>query len=250
MGTQPNPVADPAGSDVTVTDTTCAGTAPDGTAPDDTGRGRRSGHTAVRRRGPSTLFVALLLLTALIAASVAEDPETVLPRDTTILVERHADPEAGITIPVPVGWAPVDDPVFGSTQLVPGAGKSDYQARILAGRLGPDIPAAAISDDQGAATALAETVVSYVLGAQGQRDDQREVDIANKVGNGHATSYIMLPSGVTGDAGGLVYVAVFGPSGDRRWVVYITETPTKAPSARWVDRIVHDIEPLEPETAE
>ena len=240
MVTQPHPVTDPPGSDPADSDRSRDGAE----------RGGRSGHTAVRRRGPSTLLVALLLLSVLIAAAVAENPETVLPRDTTILVERHADPDAGITLPVPVGWTPVPEPDFGSTQLVPATGQPDYQAKILAGRLTPDIPASAITDDQGAATALAETVVAYVLGARGQRDEQRDIRVDNKVGTGHATSYVLRASGAAGDAGGLVYVAVFGPQDDRRWLVYLTETPTKAPSARWVDRIVHDIQPFEPEPAE
>lgn len=200
--------------------------------------------TEERRRGPSTLAVSLFMIAALLASSVASDPTTVLPRDTTILVERHPDRAAGIEIPMPVGWQSTGTPAFGSTELEPTPGESAYRATILAGRLGPDVPASAITDDRGAATALAETIEEYVLHISGTRDEQRDVEVHNGVGAGHATSFVVSPNG--GDTGGgLVYVAVFGDGADRAWLAYITETPSDAPEPRWMDRVVHDVVPYE-----
>ena len=198
--------------------------------------------TPEEKRGPRTIHVALVLLAALLIVAVATDPASVLPRDSTLHGAHYTDETSGLAISVPVGWQTVGDPELGSVRLVPvGTGRA-MNTRILAGTLDPGIAAAAISEDQGAATALAETVQQYVLGISGTRDEQQVTEIQNEAGDGAAISYVLVPDDPsTADAGGLVYAAVFGSEGRRWWVAYVTTEQRSTPGTRWMDKIVNDI---------
>lgn len=198
--------------------------------------------TPEEKRGPSTVHVALALLAALLVIAVATNPASVLPRDSTLHGEYHVDEESGLELQVPVGWRVSSDTEFGTVQIRPiGTGRA-LDTRILAGPLDTTIAAAAISDDQGAATALAETIQLYVLGVSGIRDEQRTVPVENEAGTGAAVSYVVVPDGFADhDAGGLVYSAVFGSEDDRWWIAYVTTSQQSAPGIRWMDRIVGNV---------
>lgn len=198
--------------------------------------------TPEEKRGPSTVHVALALLAGLLIVAVATNPASVLPRDSTLHGAHHHDEESGLEIQVPVGWRVIDDAEFGTLQMRPvGTGRA-LDTRILAGPLDPGIAAAAIADDRGAATALAETVQMYVLDVTGTRDEERVVDVDNQVGTGAAVSYVVAPEGIADqDSGGLVYVAVFGSEGRRWWVAYVTTAQQSAPGIRWMDRMVDHV---------
>ena len=198
--------------------------------------------TPEEKRGPKTVYVALGLLAALLCLTVATDPTSVLPRDSTLAGSHYTDEASGLQISIPVGWRAFGEPELGSVRLAPvGTGRA-LTTRILAGRLEPGIAAAAISDNQGAATALAETVQQYVLGISGVRDEKRVTEIANKAGDGAAISYVVVSDDpAASDVGGLVYAAVFGSEGRRWWVAYVTTEQQSTPGTRWMDRIVNDI---------
>lgn len=198
--------------------------------------------TPEEKRGPRTVHVALGLLAALLVAAVATNPASVLPRDSTLSGTYYVDEDSGLELQVPVGWRVIDDPEFGSVQLRPvGTGRA-LDTRILAGPLDAGIAAAAITDDQGAATALAETIQLYVLGVSGTRDEQRVVPVDNEAGTGAAISYVVVPDGIPDqDSGGLVYTAVFGSEDSRWWVAYVTTAQQSAPGVRWMDRVVDHV---------
>ena len=198
--------------------------------------------TPEEKRGPRTVHVALGLLAALLVAAVATNPASVLPRDSTLAGTYYVDEGSGLELQVPVGWRVIDDPEFGSVQLRPvGTGRA-LDTRILAGPLDAGIAAAAITDDQGAATALAETIQLYVLGVSGTRDEQRVVPVDNEAGTGAAISYVVVPDGIPDqDSGGLVYTAVFGSEDSRWWVAYVTTAQQSAPGVRWMDRVVDHV---------
>ena len=198
--------------------------------------------TPEEKRGPRTIHVALGLLAALLILAVATDPTSVLPRDSTLHGANYTDEASGLQIPVPVGWQPLGEPELGSVRLVPVGTGHALDTRILAGTLDSNIAASAISDDEGAAIALAETVQQYVLGISGTRDEKQVTEIENDAGDGAAVSYVLVPSDdATSDAGGLVYAAVFGSQGSRWWVAYVTTEQQSTPGTRWMDRIVNDI---------
>jgi len=197
--------------------------------------------TPEERRGPRTIHVALMLLAALLVVSTVSDPELVLPRDSTLSGAHHADEESGLDVPVPVGWRVDDEAAFGSVQMVPLGTGNALSTRLLAGRLEPGNAAAAISDDRGAATALAELVQQYVMGVSGTRDDLRMVDVANDLGTGASVSYVVVPTDGDEDGGGLVYAAVFGSGDERSWLAYLTTSQTSTPGPGWVDRLVGDV---------
>lgn len=198
--------------------------------------------TPEEKRGPRTIHVALGLLAALLLVAVITDPTSVLPRDSTLHGALHTDQTSGLEIPVPVGWHAIGDPELGSVRLIPAGTGHALDTRILAGTLDQGIAAAAISDDEGAATALAETVQQYVLGVSGTRDERRISEIDNEAGEGAAVSYVLVPENpeAAGD-GGLVYSAVFGSEGRRWWVAYVTTAQQSTPGPPWMDRIVNDI---------
>lgn len=198
--------------------------------------------TPEENRGPRTIHVALGLLALLIVVAVATAPESVLPRDSTLHGDYHLDQASGLEIVVPVGWRARADAEFGSLELVPvGSGRA-VDTRILAGALEPGIAAAAIADNEGAATALAETIQQYVLGVTGVRDDRRTATVENEAGSGASVSYVVVPDDPARlDAGGLVYTAVFGNSGQRWWVAYVTTEQQSSPGARWMGRIVEHV---------
>ncbi|KAA0918122.1 hypothetical protein FQ137_01665 [Dietzia sp. ANT_WB102] len=197
--------------------------------------------TPEEKHGPRTVYVALALLAALLIISVATDPASVLPRDSTLHGAYHLDKASGLELQVPVGWRVQSNAEFGTVEMRPvGTGRA-LDTRILAGPLESGIAAAAIDDDQGAATALAETVQMFVLGVTGVRDEQRTVPVANEAGTGASISYVVAPSGVDHDSGGLVYAAVFGSEGRRWWVAYVTTAQRSAPGIRWMDRIVDHV---------
>ncbi|MGN0101576.1 hypothetical protein [Dietzia sp. CH92] len=200
--------------------------------------------TPEEKRGPRTVHVALGLLALLLIVAVATTPASVLPRDSTLHGEHHVDEESGLELAVPVGWRVVSDAEIGSVQLVPvGTGRA-LDTRILAGALEPGIAAAAISDDQGAATALAETIQLYVLGVSGIRDERRVTRVDNDLGTGAAVSYVVVPDEFADlDSGGLVYTAVFGEEGRRWWVAYVTTSQQSAPGVKWMDDIVDGVRP-------
>lgn len=199
--------------------------------------------TPEEKRGPRTIHVALLLLAALLAVSVVSSPEMVLPRDSTLHGQRHVDEVSGLDVPVPVGWR-VDDSgaaEFGSVRMAPTGTGQALSTRILAGRLDPGNAAAAIADDQGAATALAELVQQYVLAVTGTRDDARVADVSNDLGTGVSVSYVVVPTDGGEGTGGLVYAAVFGSGSERSWLAYLTTSQTSAPGPSWVDRLVGNV---------
>lgn len=200
--------------------------------------------TPEEKRGPRTVHVALGLLALLLIVAVATTPASVLPRDSTLHGEHHVDEESGLELAVPVGWRVVSDAEIGSVQLVPvGTGRA-LDTRILAGALEPGIAAAAISDDQGAATALAETIQLYVLGVSGIRDERRVTRVDNDLGTGAAVSYVVVPDEFADlDSGGLVYTAVFGEEGRRWWMAYVTTSQQSAPGVKWMDDIVDGVRP-------
>ena len=198
--------------------------------------------TPEEKRGPRTVHVALGLLAALLVAAVATNPASVLPRDSTLSGTYYVDEDSGLELQVPVGWRVIDDPEFGSVQLRPDGTGRALDTRILAGPLDAGIAAAAITDDQGAATALAETIQLYVLGVSGTRDEQRVVPVDNEAGTGAAISYVVVPDGIPDqDSGGLVYTAVFGSEDSRWWVAYVTTAQQSAPGVRWMDRVVDHV---------
>lgn len=198
--------------------------------------------TPEEKRGPRTVHVALGLLAALLVAAVATNPASVLPRDSTLSGTYYVDEGSGLELQVPVGWRVIDDPEFGSVQLRPDGTGRALDTRILAGPLDAGIAAAAITDDQGAATALAETIQLYVLGVSGTRDEQRVVPVDNEAGTGAAISYVVVPDGIPDqDSGGLVYTAVFGSEDSRWWVAYVTTAQQSAPGVRWMDRVVDHV---------
>ncbi|MFS4488625.1 APA family fibronectin-binding glycoprotein [Dietzia kunjamensis] len=198
--------------------------------------------TPEEERGPRTVHVALGLLAALLVAAVATNPASVLPRDSTLSGTYYVDEGSGLELQVPVGWRVIDDPEFGSVQLRPDGTGRALDTRILAGPLDAGIAAAAITDDQGAATALAETIQLYVLGVSGTRDEQRVVPVDNEAGTGAAISYVVVPDGIPDqDSGGLVYTAVFGSEDSRWWVAYVTTAQQSAPGVRWMDRVVDHV---------
>lgn len=198
--------------------------------------------TPEEKRGPRTIHVALGLLAALLILAVATDPTSVLPRDSTLHGAHYTDETSGLKIAVPVGWRALGEPELGSVRLVPVGTGHALDTRILAGTLDPGIAASAISDDEGAAIALAETVQQYVLGISGTRDEKQVTEIENDAGDGAAVSYVLVPDdAATTDAGGLVYAAVFGSQGSRWWVAYVTTEQQSTPGTRWMDRIVNDI---------
>ena len=201
--------------------------------------------TPEEKSGPRTIHVALAMLALLLVVAVSADPASVLPRDSILDGAVHVDPESGLELPVPVGWRVEEDPGFGSVQLVPDRSETRPEAQILAGVLEPGIAAAAISDDQGAATALAETVQQYILGVSGTRDDMRRSTVDNPAGRGAAVAYVVVPSGTEdAHAGGLVYAAVFGTQNQRWWIAYTSTSQQSAPGTRWMDRIVDDVRPV------
>ena len=198
--------------------------------------------TPEEKRGPRTIHVALGLLALLIVVSVATSPESVLPRDSTLHGSYHVDEESGLEVLVPVGWQARENSEFGSLELVPvGSGRAQ-DTRIFAGALEPGIAAAAIADNEGAATALAETAQQYILGVTGVRDDRRTTIVENEAGRGVSVSYVVVPDDpAMADAGGLVYAAVFGPPGERWWVAYVTTAQQSSPGPRWMGRIVDHV---------
>ena len=198
--------------------------------------------TPEEKKGPRTIHVVLAMLAALLIVAVAADPASVLPRDSTLDGAHHLDQESGLEVPVPVGWQVEDDPGFGTIQIVPTGSGPHPETQILAGVLEPGIAAAAIADDQGAATALAETVQQYILGVSGTRDDKHSSSVDNDAGRGAAIAYVVVPTGEEeAHAGGLVYAAVFGSEGRRWWMAYISTSQQAAPGTRWMDRIVDDV---------
>ena len=198
--------------------------------------------TPEEKRGPRTVHVALGLLAALLVAAVATNPASVLPRDSTLSGTYYVDEGSGLELQVPVGWRVIDDPEFGSVQLRPDGTGRALDTRILAGPLDAGIAAAAITNDQGAATALAETIQLYVLGVSGTRDEQRVVPVDNEAGTGAAIAYVVVPDGIPDqDSGGLVYTAVFGSEDSRWWVAYVTTAQQSAPGVRWMDRVVDHV---------
>lgn len=198
--------------------------------------------TPEEKRGPRTIHVVLFLLAALLIVSVATDPASVLPRDSTLHGERHVDEQSGLELAVPVGWRISSGADFGTVEMVPTDSGRNHDTRILAGRLEPGNAAAAVADDQGAATALAEIIQQYVLGVDGTRDDRRTAEVSNDAGEGRSISYIVVPdTREQEDEGGLIYAAVFGDADERWWLSYMTSSQGAAPSAHWVDRIVDDI---------
>lgn len=198
--------------------------------------------TPEEKRGPRTIHVALGLLALLIVVSVATTPEAVLPRDSTLHGTYHADEESGLEVVVPVGWRARENSEFGSLELVPVGSERAQNTRIFAGTLEPGIAAAAIADNEGAATALAETVQQYILGVTGVRDDRRTTIVENEAGSGASVSYVVVPDDpARADDGGLVYAAVFGSPGQRWWVAYVTTAQQSSPGIRWMGRIVDHI---------
>ncbi|AVM64264.1 hypothetical protein M3B38_14560 [Dietzia cinnamea] len=198
--------------------------------------------TPEEKRGPRTVHVALGLLAFLLIVAVATNPASVLPRDSTLHGEHHLDVDSGLELSVPVGWRVVSDAELGSLQIVPVGTGHALETRILAGALEPGIAAAAIADDQGAATALAETIQLYILGVSGIRDERRVTRVANDAGTGAAVSYVVVPDEFADlDSGGLVYTAVFGSEGRRWWVAYVTTAQQSAPGVKWMDKIVDSI---------
>lgn len=198
--------------------------------------------TPEEKRGPRTVHVALGLLAFLLIVAVATNPASVLPRDSTLHGAHHLDVDSGLELSVPVGWRVVSDAEFGSLQLVPVGTGHALETRILAGALEPGIAAAAIADDQGAATALAETIQLYILGVSGIRDERRVTRVDNEAGTGAAVSYVVVPDEFADlDSGGLVYTAVFGSEGRRWWVAYVTTSQQSAPGVKWMDKIVDSI---------
>lgn len=198
--------------------------------------------TPEEKRGPTTLHVALALLVALLVAAAIANPTAVLPRDSTLHGEAMHDEESGLQISVPVGWRVRDDADFGTMHLVPTGSGRALDTRIMVGVLEPGIAAAAIDDDLGAATALAETIQQYVLDVSGTRDERRTTPVENEAGDGAAISYVVIPEGIEDTAaGGLVYTAVFGTDDRRWWVSYVTTSQHSAPGVRWMDRIVANI---------
>lgn len=198
--------------------------------------------TPEEKRGPTTLHVALALLGALLIAAVAANPSAVLPRDSTLHGENHVDEESGLEIAIPVGWRVRENATFGTMELVPTGSGQALDTRILVGTLEPGIAAAAIDDDLGAATALAETIQQYLLNVSGARDDRRTTPVENNAGDGSAISYVVIPDGIEDTtAGGLVYSAVFGSDQRRWWAAYVTTSQHSAPGVRWMDRIVSNI---------
>lgn len=198
--------------------------------------------TPEEKRGPRTIHVALFLLATLLIVSVLTEPTAVLPRDSTLHDERHVDDISGLEVSIPVGWRVDSTPEFGSVEIVPTDAGGTPETRILAGRLDEGIAAAAITDAQGAATALAETVQLYVMEVNGSRDDQRTHQVSNEVGEGAAVSYVVVPSPTSNQgSGGLVYAAVFGNGDERWWLSYMTSSQGSAPGPDWVDQIVDDV---------
>ncbi|MFN3338501.1 MAG: hypothetical protein ACK40Z_02255 [Dietzia sp.] len=198
--------------------------------------------TPEEKRGPRTIHVALALLAALLIVAVASDPASVLPRDSTLHGAHHLDEESGLEIAVPIGWQIIGQPEIGSIQMVPVGSGHALDTRIIAGVLEPGIAAAAIADDQGAATALAEIIQLYLMGVTGTRDEQRVTGVLNEAGDGASVSYVLVPDGAEdATAGGLVYAAVFGSEGRRWWVAYVTTAQQSTPGPRWMDRIVNDV---------
>lgn len=211
-------------------------TAPEDETPD------ASHLTPEEKRGPRTIHVAIGLLTLLIVVSVINSPESVLPRDSTLAGNYVADASSDLEIVVPVGWESVDDVEFGSLELVPVDSGNDPETRIFAGALDSGMPAAAIADNEGAATALAETVQQYILGVRGIRDDKRTFDVVNELGTGAAVSYVVVPEDPAQVAdGGLIFAAVFGTPEERWWVAYMSTSQQSAPGPRWMSRIVNSI---------
>ncbi|MFN3601587.1 MAG: hypothetical protein ACK4UY_09390 [Dietzia sp.] len=198
--------------------------------------------TPEEKRGPRTIHVALALLAALLIMAVATDPASVLPRDSTLHGAHHLDEESGLEIAVPIGWQITGEPEIGTIQMVPVGSGHALDTRIIAGVLEPGIAAAAIADDQGAATALAEIIQLYLMGVTGTRDEQRVSEVRNEAGEGASVSYILVPDDAEdATAGGLVYAAVFGSEGRRWWVAYVTTAQQSTPGPRWMDRIVGDV---------
>lgn len=198
--------------------------------------------TPEEKKGPRTIHVAIGLLALLIVVAVTNDPESVLPRDSTLAGNYISDESSELEIVVPVGWEPVDDVEFGSLELVPVDSGNDPETRIFAGPLEPGTPASAIADNEGAATALAETVQQYILGVRGISDDKRTFEVENELGTGAAVSYVVVPDDpaqVTD--GGLVFAAVFGTRDQRWWVAYVSTAQQSAPGPRWMSRIVNTI---------
>ncbi|AWH94386.1 APA family fibronectin-binding glycoprotein [Dietzia psychralcaliphila] len=198
--------------------------------------------TPEEKRGPRTFRVALALLVFLLVVAVATDPASVLPRDSTLHGAHHLDEESGLDIAVPIGWQIIGQPEIGTIQMAPVGSGQALDTRIIAGVLEPGIAAAAIADDQGAATALAEIIQLYLMGVTGTRDEQRVTEVRNEAGDGSAVSYVLVPDDAEdATAGGLVYAAVFGSEGRRWWVAYVTNSQQSTPGPRWMDRIVSDI---------
>lgn len=198
--------------------------------------------TPEEKRGPRTIHVALSLLALLLVVAVITTPESVLPRDSTLAGTFHLDEDSGLEIVVPVGWESVESTDFGSLELVPTDSGPHPDTRIFAGTLEPGIAAAAIASDEGAATALAETVQMYVLGISGVRDDMRTTVVDNDAGTGASVSYVVVPDDpARADDGGLVYTAVFGTPEKRWWVAYVTTAQQTAPGPRWMGRIVDNV---------
>ena len=198
--------------------------------------------TPEEKRGPRTSHVALGLLALLIIVAVVTTPEAVLPRDSTLHGSYHVDEESGLEIVIPVGWRARENAEFGSLELVPvGAGRAQ-DTQIFVGTLEPGTAAAEIADDEGAATALAETVQQYVLGVTGVLDDRRTTVVENEAGTGASVSYVVVPDDpAKADAGGLVYAAVFGTPDKRWWVAYVTTAQQSSPGPRWMSRIVDHV---------
>ena len=167
-----------------------------------------------------------------------------LPRGTTILGEMHSDHIAHLEIPVPVGWESVPTPEFGSSEMNSVGESSTNKGSILLGPMDDTLAASAISDDSGAAIALAETIQTYLLKVDGVRDEERSVPVDNEVGKGRAYSYLVSPEDGNGE-GGMIYVAVFGSGPERTWLAYVSRTPSQSPEPRWVDRIVHEVAPID-----
>lgn len=198
--------------------------------------------TPEEKRGPRTIHVALGLLALLIVVAVATTPESVLPRDSTLHGTYHLDAESGLEILVPVGWRALDDAEFGSVELSPVGTERARDTRIFAGVLEPGIAAATITDNEGAATALAETVQQYVLGVSGTRDDRRTTVVENEAGAGASVSYVVVPDDpARADDGGVVYASVFGTPEQRWWVAYVTTSQQSSPGPRWMSRIVDHV---------
>ena len=198
--------------------------------------------TPEEKRGPSTVHVALGLLALLILVAVVTTPESVLPRDSTLHGDFYVDEMSGLEIVVPVGWRPASEAEFGSLELVPSDSGAGSDTQIFAGTLEPGIAAATISDPEGAATALAETIQQYILGVTGIRDDRRTHEVENDAGTGAAVSYVVVPDDpAQADSGGLVYAAVFGNGDERWWVAYATTSQQSSPGPRWINGIVDNV---------